>query len=54
MESISKGGENNIDIIVGWLGEEAKKRKLPFVNLVGKMLVKRAIRNWNKIDIDKT
>jgi hypothetical protein len=55
MESISKGWcENNIDIIVGWLGEEAKKRKLPFVNLVGKMLVKRAIRNWNKIDIDKT
>lgn len=39
----------NIDIIVGWLREEANKRKLPFLNFVGKLLVKRAIRNYNRL-----
>ena len=35
----------NIDTIVGWLREEATKRKLPFVDMAGRLLVKRAIRN---------
>jgi hypothetical protein len=35
--------KDNIDTIVGWLREEATKRKLPFVDMAGKMLVKRAI-----------
>jgi hypothetical protein len=37
--------EANIDTIVGWLREEATKRKLPFVDMAGRLLVKRAIRN---------
>jgi len=37
--------ERNIDTIVGWLEEEAKKRKLPFIKTIAKMLVKRAIKN---------
>ena len=40
--------ENNIDTIVGWLREEASKRKLPFVDIAGKILVKRAISNAKK------
>lgn len=36
--------EENIDTIVGWLREEATKRKLPFVDFAGKLLVKRAIK----------
>lgn len=35
--------EQNIDMIVGWLREEAEKRKLPFVDIAGTLLVKRAI-----------
>ena len=35
--------EQNIDTIVGWLREEAEKRKLPFVAVGAKLLVKRAI-----------
>jgi hypothetical protein len=37
--------EANIDMIVGWLREEAANRKLPFVDAAGRMLVRRAIRN---------
>lgn len=37
--------ENNIDTIVGWLREESQKRGLPFVNSLGKLLVKKAIKN---------
>jgi hypothetical protein len=40
--------EANIDTIVGWLREEATKRKLPFVDMAGRILVKRAIRNARK------
>jgi hypothetical protein len=40
--------ERNIDTIVGWLREEATKRKLPFVDIAGRLLVKRAIRNARK------
>ena len=35
--------EQNIDTIVGWLREEAAKRKLPFLDAVGKVLVRRAV-----------
>lgn len=38
----------NIDTIVGWLREEAGKRRLPFVDVAGRLLVKRAIRNARK------
>jgi len=36
--------EVNIDMVVDWLAEEASKRRLPFFRSVGKMLVRRAIR----------
>lgn len=36
--------EKNIDEIVSWMGEEARKRNLPFIKTVAKMLVKLAIR----------
>jgi hypothetical protein len=37
--------EANIDTIVGWLREEAEKRGLPFLDVAGRMLVRRAIKN---------
>jgi hypothetical protein len=37
--------EQNLDEIVGWLREEATKRRLPFVNVAGRILVRRAIAN---------
>lgn len=37
--------KSNIDTIIGWLKEEASKRKLPFIEYVAKLLVKRAITN---------
>ena len=37
--------EANIDTIVGWLREEATKRGLPFLDVAGRMLVRRAIQN---------
>lgn len=40
--------ENNIDTIVGWLREEAHKRNLPFIDMAGKILVKKAIKNARK------
>ena len=40
--------EANVDTIVSWLREEATKRGLPFVDLAGRLLVKRAIRNARK------
>jgi len=42
--------EANLDEIVGWLREEATKRGLPFVDLAGRMLVRRAIRNARKAE----
>jgi hypothetical protein len=38
----------NIDIIVGWLREEATRAKLPFVEVGARLIVKRAIRNARK------
>lgn len=35
----------NIETIVGWLREQAEARGLPFLDLAGRMLVRRAIRN---------
>ena len=35
--------KENIETIVDWLGEEAAKRKLPFVRMGAKWLVRRAI-----------
>lgn len=40
--------EANLDTVVGWLREEAGKRRLPFLDAVGKMLVRRAISNARK------
>lgn len=40
--------EQNVDEIVGWLREEATKRKLPFVDFAGRTLVKLAIRRAKK------
>ena len=37
--------ESNIDTIVGWLREEAEARGLPFLDIAGRLLVRRAIRN---------
>lgn len=38
----------NIDTVVGWLREEAEKRRLPFVDLAGRLLVQRAIKMSRK------
>ena len=40
--------EENIDTISGWLAEEAKKRKLPYVHAAGRMLIRLAIRRARK------
>ncbi len=47
MEMNNKGPDwcaENIDTIVGWLREESEKRKLPFVDFAGKLLIQRAIK----------
>lgn len=41
--------EQNIDTIIGWLREEAAKRKLPFLDSVGKLMVNRAIKKSRKL-----
>jgi len=41
--------EQNIDTVVGWLREEANRRGLPFVDLVGKLMVNRAIKKSRKL-----
>lgn len=40
--------EKNLETICDWLQEEAKKRKLPFLRMAGKILVRKAIRNARK------
>jgi hypothetical protein len=37
--------DENIDVIVGWLREEASHRNLPFIDAAGRLLVRRAISN---------
>jgi hypothetical protein len=52
IEMNSKGSdwcEQNIDTVVGWLREEANRRGLPFVDLVGKLMVNRAIKKSRKL-----
>jgi len=39
---------DNIDTIVGWLREEAKRSKLPFTEIGARILIKRAISNATK------
>lgn len=41
--------EQNIDTIVGWLRDEAKRRNLPFIDAIGKLLVGRAIKKSRKL-----
>jgi|SRR5210317_39452 len=41
--------EQNIDTVVGWLDQEAKNRGLPFVKMVGKVMVNRAIKKSRKL-----
>jgi hypothetical protein len=41
--------EQNIDTIVGWLREEAKRRGLPFMDAIGKLLIGRAIKKSRKL-----
>jgi len=40
--------EGNLDTIVGWLREQAAARGLPFLDVAGRLLVRRAIRNARK------
>lgn len=40
--------EENVDVIVGWLREEAERRGMPFVDLGGRALVKMAIKRAKK------
>lgn len=46
--------EENIDQIVGWLEEEAKKRRLPFVKTVAKLMVQRAISKSKRLIAKKS
>jgi hypothetical protein len=39
--------KQNIEIIIDWLQEEARKRKLPFVRHLAKLLINRAIKNYD-------
>jgi hypothetical protein len=52
METMNKWGPDtcseNIETIVSWLKAEAVRRKMPFFNTVGRMLVRRAIHNARK------
>lgn len=41
--------EQNVDTIVGWLREEAKRRGLPFVDMIGKVMVNRAVKKSKKL-----
>jgi hypothetical protein len=47
MEMNNRGPDwcaENIDMITGWLREESEKRKLPFVDFAGRLLIQRAIK----------
>lgn len=41
--------EANIDTIVGWLRDEAKRRGLPFMDALGKLLIGRSIKKSRKL-----
>jgi hypothetical protein len=40
-----KWNELNIDTVVGWMRENSKKMKIPFVAMPARMLVRQAIKN---------
>lgn len=40
--------EQNIETIVGWLEEEAKARRIPFIRSLGRMVVRKAIKRSRK------
>lgn len=47
MEMNNRGPDwcaENIDMITGWLREESEKRKLPFVDFAGRLLIQRAVK----------
>jgi len=47
MEMNNRGPEwcaENIEMITGWLREESEKRKLPFVDFAGRLLIQRAVK----------
>lgn len=47
-----KGNEwcsQNVDTIVGWLRDESKRRGLPFVDMIGKVMINRAIKKSKKL-----
>ena len=41
--------EENLGTILDWLNEESKKRNLPFVRTVAKLMVQRAINKSRRI-----
>lgn len=41
--------EENLDTVLGWIRTEAKNRGLPFVDMVGKVMIKRAIKKSRKL-----
>jgi hypothetical protein len=45
--------ESNVDTIVGWLREQAQARGLPFLDVAGRLLIRRAIKNARKNKIDQ-
>jgi len=45
--------EQNVDTIVGWLREQAAARGLPFVDLAGRMLVRLAVKNARRANVDR-
>lgn len=46
--------EQNIDTIIVWLRQEANKRKLPFIDSIGKILVQKAISRSRKLLVINT
>ena len=46
--------EENMSTILGWLKDESKKRNLPFVETVAKMIVNRAINKSRKLKAQNT
>lgn len=45
--------EENIDTVIGWLKEESTKRRLPFIQSVAKLIVKRAINTSRRLKLKK-
>lgn len=40
---------DNLDTVVGWIREEANRRGLPFVDMIGKVMINRAIKKSRKL-----